>query len=297
MKAAPFDYIRTESLAHALDLLGEYGPDAKLIAGGQSLVPMLAMRLARPTILLDINRLPEIKGIADEGQHLVIGAATRQRDAEDASVVARRLQLMRLALRWVGHDQTRNRGTIGGSLVHADPSAELPLTAVVMGVELELRSKAGGVRKIPASEFFFGPMSTAVREDECLTRMRWPTRERAGYGAAFEETAIRHGDFAMASAACEVRLDANGVCSQASIGLGGVDGVPLAFPDLAAQVTGHKITTSLAQELAHAAAVRAEPGSDVHASAGYRRHLARELLTRCLLKASVQAAGTMGEFQ
>lgn len=286
MKAAPFEYILAQSIDHALECLDLYGLDAKAVAGGQSLIPMMAMRLARPAVLLDINRLPELKQVKTGNGTVSIGAATRQRTVEDDRDVHRALPLVRDALHWVGHVQTRNRGTIGGSLVHADPSAELPLAAVVLDATLRLHSQTDGERLVAASEFFLGPMFTATGETECLIDIEWPIWPGEGISTAFEETAMRHGDFAMAAAACQLQLDEDGVCRRAAIGLGGVDGVPRAFPELAQQLIGQRIDPSVAQEVAHCAAMQTEPGSDLHADAAYRRHLAAVMLARALQKAA-----------
>ena len=157
MKAAPFDYVRADSVEQVLDLLHQHGGDAKPIAGGQSLVPMMAMRLARPALLVDINRLAALKHLDSQASIVSMGAATRQRDVELDSALHQRLPLVRDALRWVGHIQTRNRGTVGGSLVHADPSAELPLAAVVLGATLRLRSQAEGERRVAAERLLPRP--------------------------------------------------------------------------------------------------------------------------------------------
>lgn len=290
VKAAPFNYILADSLEHALGQLAEHGGDAKLLAGGQSLVPMMAMRLARPALLVDINRLASLKSIQPGASTVTMGAGVRQRDVEDACALDAPLPLVQQALRWVGHAQTRNRGTVGGSLVHADPSAELPLAALVLEATMRLHSQADGERSVVAQDFFLGPMFTAVGETECLTAIDWPVWQGGRVASAFDETAIRHGDFAMASAACQVQLDADGLVSRASLGVGGVSGAPLAFPVFAAQLVGHRITPALAQELAQAAAKQCDPGSDMHASAEFRRHLAATLLARVLVQAAAAAA-------
>jgi CO/xanthine dehydrogenase FAD-binding subunit len=285
MKAAPFEYVRAESFDHALECLSQHGMDAKAIAGGQSLVPMMAMRLARPTVLLDIYRLPELRQVSIEPDRVRMGATTRQRTIEYETDLHEALPLVRDAVRWVGHIQTRNRGTVGGSLVHADPSAELPLAATVLNATLRLQSQADGERRIPAQEFFLGPMFTATGETECLAEIEWPVWQGA-VTTAFEETAMRHGDFAMASAACQLQLDEDGICRRAAFGVGGVDGTPRAFPELARQLVGHRIDESVAREMAQVALQQTEPGSDLHADAEYRRHLGAVMLTRVLLKAA-----------
>jgi carbon-monoxide dehydrogenase medium subunit/2-furoyl-CoA dehydrogenase FAD binding subunit len=285
MKAAPFEYVRAESLDHTLECLSQHGMDAKAIAGGQSLVPMMAMRLARPTVLLDIYRLPELRQVSIEPGRVRMGATTRQRTIEYETDLHEALPLVRDAVRWVGHAQTRNRGTVGGSLVHADPSAELPLAAAVLNATLRLQSQADGERRIPAQEFFLGPMFTATAETECLTEIEWPVWQ-GDVTTAFEETAMRHGDFAMASAACQLELDEDGICRRAAFGVGGVDGTPRAFPELARQLVGQRIDEEVAREMAQVALQQTEPGSDLHADADYRRHLGAVMLTRALLKAA-----------
>jgi CO/xanthine dehydrogenase FAD-binding subunit len=286
VKAAPFDYVRAESIDHVLDCLARHGMDAKAIAGGQSLVPMMAMRLARPTVLVDINYISELKQVAIEPSGVTMGATLRQRDVEDDAALCAALPLVRQALRWVGHVQTRNRGTVGGSLVHADPSAELPLAASVLGATMHLHSQEGGVRILAAEDFFLGPMFTAVGDTECLVEIDWPVWEGHGVVSVFDEIAMRSGDFAMASAACQLQIDVDGICRRAAFGLGGVDGIPLSFPDLASQLVGQRLDAASARELAQAAAARAEPGSDLHADADYRRHLGAVLLERTLQRAA-----------
>lgn len=290
MKSAVFDYRRVDSVAEALALLAEHGGEAKLVAGGQSLVPMMAMRIARPALLVDIHRLAELQTLAPEAGLVRTGAGVRQRQIEDAPALDASLPLVRRALRWVGHRQTRNRGTLGGSLAHADPSAELPLAALVLDATLRLQSQAGGARQMSTREFFLGPMVTTLADTECLLAIDWPVWQGGRVGAAFDETAIRHGDFAMASAACQLQLDAAGRVCRAAIGLGGVGGTPLAFPALAQRLVGQSLTPALADELAHSAAAESDPGNDMHASATYRRHLAAVLLARALLKAAAEAA-------
>jgi CO/xanthine dehydrogenase FAD-binding subunit len=285
MKAAPFDYIRPESLDQALEALTQNGPDAKLIAGGMSLVPMMAMRLARPSLLVDVNRLDILRGISIGPNTVAIGAITRQRDLQESATLREAVPLISAALHWVGHVQTRNRGTLGGSLVHADPSAELPLAALMLDARIHLRSQVDGERQIGASEFFIAPMFTATGETECVTKIEFPVWEGPGVACAFEETAIRHGDFAIASAACQLQLDGAGVCRRAAIGLGGMAGTPLAFPELAAALVGRRIDAGLAKDVAQAAVERSEPGNDLQADADYRRHLATVLLTRVILRA------------
>ncbi len=284
MKAAAFDYARATSVEHALALLAEHGSEAKLIAGGQSLVPMMAMRLARPAVLVDINRLDELKQVRIESERVVMGATLRQRDVEHSAELQAALPLVREALHWVGHVQTRNRGTVGGSLVHADPSAELPLAALMLGATLRLTSQNKAPREVAAADFFLGPMYTAVADTECLQSIIWPRWPGTGVVTAFEEVAMRQGDFAMAAAACQLQLDAAGTCTRAVIGVGGLDGVPRAFPELTKNFIGHRITAKLANDVAQAAVALTHPTSDLHADADYRKELGATLLARVLLR-------------
>ncbi len=289
MKAASFDYIRPSHLEHALELLAEHGDEAKLIAGGQSLVPMMAMRLARPTVLVDIFRLSELKKVSFSAESITLGAGLRQSDIEHNLNVCSQLPLIGQALRWVGHPQTRNRGTLGGSLAFADPSAELPLSALVLNASLQLQSPES-TRQVTAQDFFLGPMFTAMSETECLTAIDWPVWQGRHIASAFDETAIRQGDFAMASAACQLQLNEEGQVLRLSLGAGGVGGTPLVFPHLTAQLQGQKLTLDNAKELAHKAANECEPGSDMHAGAAYRTHLVAVLMTRVLVQAAQQAS-------
>jgi CO/xanthine dehydrogenase FAD-binding subunit len=220
MKAAPFEYARAQSLDHAVQMLAEHGDEGKVIAGGQSLVPMLAMRLLAPAWLIDIHGLSELQNITVEADNLVIGAATRQCMAIKSDLLDPSVPLLRKALRWVGHTPTRNRGTIGGSLAHADPSAELTLVAAMLEAQMTLKSTLG-TWQVGAGDFFTGPMMTCLEPDECLINVHFPIWREANVGCAFEEIAARHGDFAIVSAAAQLSVDSDGVCTRAAMGIGG----------------------------------------------------------------------------
>jgi CO/xanthine dehydrogenase FAD-binding subunit len=288
MKAAPFEYTRVATLTEACELLAEHGGDAKLIAGGQSLVPMMAMRLARPAWLVDINRLDELKHVGLRDDALVVGAAVRQCVIERDTEAIRSLPLMNRALKWVGHVQTRNRGTVGGSIVHADPSAEIPLVACVLDATLVLQD-ASGRTEVPAREFFFAPMVTAIAPEQCLAEVRFPVWKATRLGCSFEEVSIRHGDFALVSACAQVALDAQGMCTQASLGIGGASPFPHALPEIGALLEGKAIDDMLIEDAATAAADLIDPDGDLHATAEYRRFLARMLAMR-VLKAAAEDA-------
>jgi len=265
-------------------LLATHGDSAKLIAGGQSLVPMMAMRLVRPAFLVDINEIDALKFVEIEKDAARTGACTRQRTVERDDGLAARVPLLRRALAWVGHVQTRNRGTVGGSLAHADPSAELPLVARVIEARMQLRS-AKGTRTLAAEKFFSGPMMTSTRPDECLEEIHWPVWSWKHTGSAFTEISVRHGDFAMVAAAAQVALDGNGRCTRAAFGLGGAGGTPLAFPKIAARLVGTRLEDEAIENAADGAAKESDPGGDLHASKEYRRHLARVLAARALREA------------
>ena len=309
MKAAPFEYARPDSLDEACSLLAAHGPDAKLIAGGQSLVPMMAMRLARPAWLIDIGRLNELQHIGTPGRDserasagedgmLAVGAGVRQCVMERDPRARANLPLLARALRWVGHVQTRNRGTIGGSIVHGDASAEIALVACVLDATLKLRDTSG-VTEIPAREFFLAPMITAIAPEQCLTEIRFPLWADAGKdnlrGCAFEEVSVRHGDFALVSACAQLELNAEGLCLRAGVGVGGAAPVPLALSEIGAQLAGATLDDRAIEDAAAAAADLIDPEGDLHATAAYRRHLARVLVGKVLRAAKQHAMRNTGE--
>ena len=262
MKPAPFDYLRADDKEEALEALAEAGDDARLLAGGQTLMPMLNMRLVEPAILIDISRLTGHGEIDDDGSVIEVGAAVTQAELEAWPPLARRAPLLAQALPLLGHVQTRSRGTLCGSIAFADPSAELPLCLATLGGEVVLRER-GGTRTLPAAEFQTGMLSTACREDEMVAAVRFPTAE-PGAGHAFTEFARRHGDFAIVAVAAIAR--ANGI----RIGVGGVAEQPVVqdWPLL----SGSALDDAL-NELAWSL----DTDDDVHASARYRRELVRGL--------------------
>jgi 2-furoyl-CoA dehydrogenase FAD binding subunit len=275
MKAPPFGYVRPGSVAEAIEAVAR-DDDAKIIAGGQSLAPLLAMRLTRPSVLVDISRIAGLSYLRRDADALRIGAAVRQRDLE-RSAEAGAMPLIAMCLPYVGHREVRNRGTIGGSLCHADPAAELPAVAVALQATLLLQGP-GGARTVSARDFFQGPFETALSADEVLTEIRVPVAG-AGDRFAFEEVARRHGDFALCGAAAAVRVE-NGTVTRASLGLLGVAGRPLAF-----DATGVLAAGASPREIGADIAGRLTPPGDLHASAGYRRRLAAVLVARCLTRA------------
>ncbi len=272
MKPAPFAYHATETVEEAVAALAALGGDATVVAGGQSLLPLLNLRLARPSVLVDVNRVAALSGIrANGGLHL--GATTRQADALRSPQVAERAPLLGEALRHVGHPATRSRGTVGGSIAHADPAAELPAVLLALDGEAIVLS-AGGERTIPASSLFLGPFTTALAEDELLTALRLPDPP-TGARHGFVEIARRRGDFALAGAAVVVAP------GYARVALFGV--APAAFR--ATEAERALVQGAGAEEAAHLAAVTARPSGDPHATASYRREAARVATLRALLAA------------
>jgi CO/xanthine dehydrogenase FAD-binding subunit len=278
MKPAPFEYIRATSVAEVCAMLAA-DEDARVISGGQTLIPMLAMRIARPTRLIDIYRLPELSGIRVDGDMLAIGATTRQVLVERSATVRDVCPLLAKALPWVGHPPTRNRGTVGGSVAHADPSAEIPLVAVTLGAEIEI-TNPDGVSTIPADDFFVGPMLTAVMPGDCVTAVRLPIWSHARIGTGFYEVSARKSDFAFAAAAAQVALDDDGKCIDVALGIGGVGDRAVRL-DISGLVGGKLDSKSILDGVREAATIL-EPTSDLHASADYRMRAAVTLGARAL---------------
>jgi carbon-monoxide dehydrogenase medium subunit len=278
MKPAPFEYIRPSSVAEACELLAS-DDDARVIAGGQTLIPMLAMRLARPTKLVDILRLRELRGIREDDASIVIGAVTRQVEVERSEIVRRALPLLNKALPWVGHPPTRNRGTVGGSLANADPSAEIPLVAVTLGAEIEIVNSIERTTT-PAAEFFIGPMLTSAMPGDCVCAVRFPIWSHPHVGSGFYEVSARQSDFAFVAAAAQLALDEDERCLDAALGFGGVGdrGVRVDISPL----IGERPSQSAIEDVVRAAARDLETTSDLHATAEYRRRVAIALGMRAI---------------
>jgi 2-furoyl-CoA dehydrogenase FAD binding subunit len=285
MKPVAFEYCRPESIAEALAALEEFGADASVLAGGMSLGAMLNMRLVRPSAVLDIKRIADLGAIKFNGETRT-GATVRQAAALGNAPLMQAVPLLALALPHVGHYQTRNRGTLGGSIAHADPSSEIPLTLTTLGGAVELQSKRGGTRRVPAGDFFRDILTTSRESDELLTALYWPS-PRPGAGYAFAEIAQRHGDFAIVACAAEAVLKPDGSLSHLSFGLGGVESRPL-VADTAAFL-GKPAKTDLAAEIAAATSKSVTPMSDFKATADYRRALIQALGTQVLAEAFTKA--------
>jgi carbon-monoxide dehydrogenase medium subunit len=284
MKPPAFAYAAPETLEEALALRAEHAGDSAVLAGGQSLMPLLNLRMAFPGTVIDVGRIRELSGIREWDGGVAIGAMTRQRAAEQSELIAQRTPLMTRALPNVGHTAIRNRGTVGGSIAHADPAAELPAVALALDAELVARSSSGE-RTIPAREFFMGYLTTALQPEELLVEVRLPGLA-AGHGSAFVELARRHGDFALVGVGAAVALDGSGAIADARLVFIGVGGAPVRAREAEALLRGAMPTDEVYAEAAERAKGELEPGSDSHASAEYRRRIAGVLAQRALREAT-----------
>jgi CO/xanthine dehydrogenase FAD-binding subunit len=285
MKAAQFEYARPETVAEACAILFR-DDNARIISGGQTLIPMLAMRLARPSILVDVYRIQSLKGMTDQGESVVIGAATRQVEVERSALASRKLPLLARALPWVGHPPTRARGTVGGSIANADPSAEIPLVAVTLGAQIEI-ANTDGETSMPAEEFFVGAMVTSVMPGDCLTAVRFPVWSEQRVGSAFHEVSARKADFAFVATAAQVALDEDGICRKIALGVGGLGDRPVSL-DVSSAI-GAKLDTALIDGLVREACRDLETYGDLHASAEYRSRVAVALSSRAVHDAVADA--------
>lgn len=283
MKAAPFDYSRAADIDEACAMLAA-DDGARVIAGGQTLVPMMVMRLARPTRLIDINRIAALSYIRGDGDSVAIGATTRQCLIERDPLVARELPLLARAIPNVGHAATRARGTIGGSLANADPAAELSLVAVTLDAVLSYRT-SGESADIPAREFFVGAMTTSLPAGACLTGVRFPVWRGERIGAGFHEVNARRSDFAFVSAATQVELSADGMCKRIAIGIGAATDFPMRLDSAERQLIGTALVPKAVETAVRAALADVETLSDLHASANYRRRAAVSLAARAVADA------------
>ena len=285
MRPASFDYIRPDSVADACAALAA-DPDARVIAGGQTLVPMLAMRLARPSALIDVTRLPDLSGIATVDDHIHIGACTRQAVALNSDLIARDVPLLAAALPNVGHPPTRARGTVGGSIAHGDPSAEIALAATVLGANIVYLTEDGEEVFAP-EDYFLGPTFTAAPMGGLLVRVEFPRRPEGRVGAGFAEIASRRSDYAFASAGAQVVLDADGTCKTALLGIGSVGDTPVAMD--VAGLSGTRLTDGDIAAAVQAALADLDCVDDLHATASYRARAAARLAVMALKQARARA--------
>ena len=290
MKPPQFDYHAPASAAEALELLGRYGADARLLAGGQSLVPLLNFRLSAPAVIVDLNRAADLAYIREENGRVRLGAMTRQRAIEFSPLVKSRLPLLAEATRWVGHLPTRTRGTIGGSLAHSDPAAEYPAVATALDTEFVIRARTGE-RVVRVTEFFVGLMTTAVQPGEMLVEVRLPVLA-PNSGWAFEEFSRRHGDFAIIGIAAMVTAEGDR-CRSARLAACGAAPAAMRLRGAEEILEQGGLGDRYIDDAAARAAELVDPSADLHASVEYRRHLTR-VLTRRALKRAVELARGAG---
>jgi aerobic carbon-monoxide dehydrogenase medium subunit len=286
MKLPYVEYEAPTTVAEAVGLLAEHEDEASVLAGGQSLIPLLALRLARPAVLIDINGLDELSGVSVTDDWVAIGAMTREYMAEESETVADAVPLLAAALPLIGHEAIRNRGTIGGSLAHADPAAELPAVARALDAEFTVRSRSGD-RLVPAADWFEGYLATSRRADEILVEVRFPAAG-PGTGVAFQEVTRRHGDFAIVGLAASLTLT-DGVISDARLAFSGVADVPVRAADAEALLIGERPSAELFEEAARRATADLDPPADLHGSSEYRKKVAAALVRRGLAAAADNA--------
>jgi carbon-monoxide dehydrogenase medium subunit len=279
MKLPPVEYEAPTTVAEAIDLLAEYVDEASVLAGGQSLIPLLAMRLARPAVLIDINGIDELSGVTSTDGWVTVGATTREYVAEESGTIADAVPLLAAALPFIGHEAIRSRGTIGGSLAHADPAAELPAVARALDAEFVVRGPSGE-RVVPAGEWFEGYLTTSRRPDELLTEVRFPAAG-PGTGTSFQEVARRHGDFAIVGLAASLTLS-QGTISDARLAFAGLSDVPIRAADAEDLLVGETPSAELFEEAARRAIDDLDPPADLHGSSDYRKKVAAALVRRGL---------------
>jgi CO/xanthine dehydrogenase FAD-binding subunit len=289
MKAAPFEYSRAADIEEACALLAA-DDSARVIAGGQTLVPMMVMRLARPTRLVDINRIAALAYVRQDGDGVAIGATTRQCVLERDALVAAQVPLLARAIPNIGHAATRARGTIGGSLANADPAAECALVAITLDATLSYRA-GGQTAEIPAREFFIGPMVTNLPAGACLTGVRFPVWRGEKIGTGFHEVNARRSDFAFVSAAAQVELGADGKCKRIAIGVGAATDFPIRLDSAEAQLKGTALDAKAVNAAVREALADIDALEDLHASADYRRRTAANLACRAIVDALGNAQG------
>lgn len=282
MKPPPFEYLAVDSADAAVSALAQAGGDGKIIAGGQSLLPMLNFRLLRPSVLIDINRVPDLAYVREDGDRIRIGALTRHYMLQTSDLVAAQLPVLHEAMQHVAHLAIRNRGTIGGSLSHADPAAELPMMTLLLDANLEIQS-ASGRRTIEARDFFLGALTTALEDDDMVVEINLP-KLPARTGWAFEEVARRSGDFALACVAVTLG-NRSGKFDRVHIGMMGVGETPMRADEAEALLEGQAYSDDLVAAAASSIRASVEPNTDLHASSDYRRHLVGVLAERAIKKA------------
>ena len=280
MKPAKFDYFAPDTLEEALELLAQHGPEAKVLAGGQSLMPMMNLRLVRPAVVIDINRIAGLSGVSASDGTITVGALTRQRDLERSDAIRGAFPVMTAAISHIGHFQIRNRGTIGGSLAHADPAAELPAICTALDGELVL-ADSNGTQTVAASEFAVAPLITSLAPEQLLTEIRLPTLGD-GWRWGFREVSRREGDFALVGSVAMLRMDGGGVCREARITMFAVGDGPARMPAAEQSLVGRVVDDAARREAAALVSEAVTPGSDIHASSEYRKEVSAVMARRAL---------------
>lgn len=287
MKPAPFKYVAARHLDEVMELLAEYGDEAKVLAGGQSLIPTMSFRLAQPEVLIDLNGVDGLDGISATDNGLRIGTMCRQRAVEHSELVAQRTPLLTETMPWIAHPQIRNRGTFGGSLAHADPASELPAVVSVLGGSFHIR-RQDGEERVTSEDFFQALFETAIGPEDLLLGVEIPAQP-TGSGWAFQEFARRHGDYALVGVAVSLRVE-GGVCRGARIALLSVGEGPMRARKAEQSLVGESLSPAILERAADLAARQdIDPPGDIHASTAYRRHLAEVLTRRTLTQAAARA--------
>lgn len=289
MKPPKFIYLRPTSLSEALHMLSEYGEEAKIMSGGQSLIPLLNMRLSTPEYIIDLGKVEELCGIREEEDFIVIGGMTKHTNVEKSELIEETCPILTEGIRWIGHTQIRNRGTIGGSIAHADPSAELPCLLTALRGEIVIASSDEEITLSP-EEFFLSYLLTSLEPNQLVKEIRVPKMVK-GSGYAFEEIARRHGDFALAEVAAVIELDNKGIIVEAKIAMGGANPVPFVPEETEEFLKGKQPTPTLIKQAAIMQLEELDPEGDIHGSADYRRHISGVLLERALTRAVELARG------
>jgi CO/xanthine dehydrogenase FAD-binding subunit len=290
MKPAVFSYLRPTNLQEALTFLEEYGEDAKILSGGQSLIPTMNMRLSAPAYLIDISRISGLNYIKLDDDFLTVGALTKHKDIENSDLVKEVCPLLSEAIKWVGHAQIRNRGTVGGSIAHGDPSAELPCVLTALRGQIVIVNVDGSEEVLVPEEFFLTYMLTSLQPDQMVKEVRFPIIPKES-GSAFVEVARRHGDFGLAEVAAVVDLDDMGQLSNVKIAVGGVNPTPITLEQVEDYLNGKKLTDEVLRQVSDLTQESVDPESDLHGTAEYRQELAGTLTVRALKIAVKRARG------
>ena len=281
MKPAKFDYFAPTTLDETLELLAQHGAHAKVLAGGQSLMPMMNLRLVRPAVVVDINRVEGLSGISVTNGAITVGALTRQRDLERSDAIRNAFPMMIVAISHIGHFQIRNRGTIGGSLAHADPAAELPALCTSLDAEFVV-ADSNGTQVMAAGDFAIAPLITSLAPEQLLTEIRLPVLQGDGWRWGFREVSRRQGDFALVGSVAMLRTDGDGVCREARITMFAVGDAPMRVPAAEETLVGRVVDGDARSEAAALVSEAVRPGSDIHASSEYRKEVSAVMARRAL---------------